>query len=248
MYSMLVIIFIIYYHINYFTYSYFTSCQWKTINSILTKPNYYTISQKQYINNLIYKNYEIWALTQAIKFKQFHNHKCYNIKNEELKLSAKIGLHKAISYYDPSRLTNVTFASYAYIYIRSELYKCITELHPITTVSKYERRKSFVKRQNKEIIIMPLFSSIYQQYMMDKYNKKKYDEQHNNLNYHELWNKIEYDVSISYKIKQIVKLKFSYEFQQKRSNKQISEIFGCSEETIRQQLIQFKNQLNKKIH
>ena len=231
-------------------YSYLTSNQWIKINSILTNPNYYTISQQQTIKSIIYNNYQIWATIQAIKFKKFHVYKCQHISNQELKLYALFGLHKAILSYKPERLKNISFSSYALIYIRGELLKGITNLYPITAVSKQERRKSFNSRKNKTNLIIHSISPVYQKICFNDYSVKQYNEQNQNqfMNYDDLWSKIEYDLPISHMVKKIIKLKFSYEFKQLRSNKEIAEIIGCSEETIRKYIVIFKNELRNTIN
>jgi len=233
----------------YYVSSYLTSYQWTKINNILTNSEQFTISQKDYVNTLIYDNYQIWAFNQCLKLKQFHKYKCQHISNYEIKLYAQIGLHNAIRFYNPLRLKNISFASYAFIYIRSEFYKCMTDLYPITLVSKYERRKGHFSRQNKTNIEISSFSPIHQEICFNDYSVKQYNEQNQNqfMNYDDLWCKIEYDLPISHMAKKIIKLKYSYEFKQQRSNKQISLIIGYSEETIRQYVLEFKHELNKQI-
>jgi RNA polymerase sigma factor (sigma-70 family) len=229
---------------------YLTSFQWIKINSILTNPNYYTISQQQAVKSIIYNNYQIWTTIQAIKFKKFHKYKCNHITNQELILYSLLGLHKAILSYNPERLKNNSFSTYAFIYIRSELLKGITDLYPITTVSKQERRKRFNSRKNKTNLIIHSISPVYQKICFNDYSVKQYNEQNQNLfmNYDDLWSKIDYDLPISPIIKKIIKLKFSYEFKQIRSNKEISKIIGCSEETIRNYIVTFKNELRNTIN
>jgi len=222
-----------------------TSNQWSKINSILTNPNYYTISQKQIVKSIIYDNYKIWASNQAMKFKNFHYYKCRHISNQEFILYSQIGLHKAVNNFNPMRLKNITFSSYAFIYIRGEFYKCITELYPITSVSRYQRRKGHKSRNNKTNIEITSFSNIYQKICFNNYAIKHYHDKNQYLNYNDLWLKIEQDTPTSILAKKIIKLKFSYEFKQQRSNKQISEIIGCSEETIRQHVLEFKHALTK---
>jgi DNA-directed RNA polymerase specialized sigma subunit len=228
-------------------FAYLTSKQWIKINSILTNPNYYTISQQQTIKKIIYDNYQIWASIQSKEFKKFYSYKCQHLSYEELKLYSLMGLHKAISCYKPERLKNITFSAYAIIYIRSELLKGITDLYPITSISKYERRKSLFSRKNKTNILIPNTSPIYQKICFNKYMLNKYNENKNHLSYDDLWIKINNDIHVTPIIKQIIKLKFSYEFKQIRSNKEISNIIGCSEETIRKYIVTFKNELKNSI-
>ena len=240
LYNILIFYFLVNRFLNVFIHAYLTINQWKKINCILINQKHTPI-QKQQINILIYKHYEIWATTQAHKFKQLHYYKCKGIPKSEISLYAKMGLYKAVIKYNPTRLKNISFAVYALIYIRSELYTCITELHPITTVSKYIRRMGQNSRNN-ETIIQPTLSTC----MLDKYSKQNYIEKHTYLTANELWQKIEYDINVSPKIKRTIKLKFTYDFKKKRSNKEVAEIVGCSEETVRKQINQFKNQYNSK--
>jgi hypothetical protein len=226
---------------------YITSNQWVKINSILTKSCQNTILPKLYVNQIIFKHYEIWAYNQCLLLKNFHYYKCKHISKEEIKLYSQIGLHKAIMAYNPLRINNNTFSKYAYIYIRCEFYKCITELYPISIVSKSERRKGYFTRQNKIIVPIPSYSDTYQEIGFNKYAYKNFCETKNFPSYDDLWLKIEYDLPITNTIKRIIKLKYTYEFNQKRSNKEIGLIMGCSEETIRKHIVEFKNACKKQI-
>ena len=240
LFNIIILYFLVNSFLNNYIYvnSYLTTNQWTIINRILVNPTH-TLIQKQYINALIYEHYEIWSINQALKFKQLHAYKCKSIPKSEINMYAKMGLYKAIINYNPNRLKNISFAMYALIYIRSELYKCITELHPITNISKYIRKKSH-KSRNNETIIQATLSTC----MLDKYSKQTYKEKHEYISYKELWEKIDHDIPVSETIKRTIKLKFTYDFEKQRSNKEISDILGCSEETVRKQINQFKRQYN----
>jgi RNA polymerase sigma factor (sigma-70 family) len=248
LFNRLILYFFVNIYLNNYVYSYLTLNQWTSINRILVDQTHTPI-QKQQINTVIYKNYEIWAINQALNFKKLHKYKCKSISKSEINLYARMGLYKAIINYNPEKLKNISFALYALIYIRGELYKCITELHPITTVSKYVRRKgkkSMPKFINNETNPTNSFLHIFQEDSFDKYSKQTYIEKHEYRTDKELWEKIDYDMPISHMTKKIIKLKFTYDFLKKRSNKQIAEIVGCSEETVRQQINQFKRQYKSK--
>jgi len=247
LFNILLLYFLVNRYLNNYVYSYLTLNQWTIINRILINPKHTPI-QKQQINTLIYKHYEIWSINQALNFKKLHNYKCKSIPKSEINLYARMGLYKAIINYNPEKLKNISFAVYALIYIRSELYKSITELHPITNVSKYIRRKSLKsKSKNNETISInpnPQILHIFQQDIFDKYRKKNYIEKHEYHSCKELWQKIDYDIPVSSTIKRTIQLKFTYDFLKKRSNKEIAEIIGSSEETVRQQINEFKRQYN----
>lgn len=111
-----------------------TDEQWSHIKNILkhkdTPP-----SMKKKVQHILYAKYEKMAYWKAYQFKKFHSHKCRDISLVELSLYSKIGLHKAIEKYNPQ----YHFYPYLDTYINGELFKGLTELYPICSISKRER-------------------------------------------------------------------------------------------------------------
>ena len=108
---------------------------------------------KKKVQHILYAKYEKMAYWKAYQFKKFHSHKCRDISLVELSLYSKMGLHKAIEKYNP----DYPFTSYLDNYINWELFKGLTELYPICSVSKRERIE---KKKIPIIMPLPLASSL----------------------------------------------------------------------------------------
>jgi RNA polymerase sigma factor (sigma-70 family) len=216
-----------------FINKYLTKYQWSLIDSILLNPNITTRSRTK-IQNILYKYYEQWAFTQAYKFKQLHTYKCKHISTLELNNYASLGLYKSLLKYNPSY--KYPFIKYADIYIHSELINGLTELHPISSITKYERKKGY--GQNKKYIKNTQWVG-ENEWIYDKIIKDKINENYpqNDLFvkhlYMSLWLKInEFD---SFQ-KRITLLKYNFFFEKIKSNKEVAELMGCSEEWVRQNI------------
>ena len=120
--------------------------QWGHIKNILKHKDTSPFMKKK-VQHILYAKYEKMAYWKAYQFKKFHLHKCRDISLVELSLYSKMGLHKAIAKYNPE----YPFSSYLNNYINWELFKGLTELYPICSVSKRERIE-----KKKISIIMPL--------------------------------------------------------------------------------------------
>jgi hypothetical protein len=230
---------------------YITQSQWIKINSFLTNQKISTPEQKKELNKMIYFHYKKWAIHQAYEFKKFHNYKCNGIKQTELNLYSSLGLIKAIQKYDPYKCVNTTFSVYASKYIMGELYNGMTQLQPTSLLEKSDRKKKYYKRNtqskynvhpillgNNDFLIdnnqLHNSNSPYNKY--DKYDYNSYKK------YEYIWSMIE-SMDIPIIMKKIIKLKLSFDFKKIRSNKEISEILCYNEETIRQNIVEFKEKM-----
>jgi hypothetical protein len=133
---------------------YLSVTQWKTVQSLITNEKT-TSEMRDKINTILYKCYEGYAVSSAHKFKQFHKYKCMNINTFELGLYAKFGLYRACKKYNGSS----SFISYVDKYIIGELYKGLTDLYPLSSVTKSDRRMGKYN-ENKKITIYSI-NSIY---------------------------------------------------------------------------------------
>jgi len=217
------------------------------INKLVQNPEL-TNSQRQKINNVLYKAYEKFAIKTAIDFKQLHRYKCINIKTEEIILCSKIGLFKAIQKYNGK----FNFVIYSKIYIKSELLKLLTQTFSSSILPKKIRTKnksnisySELIRYKKLLNVIP--SSAYEPYQVDflfSYNdeilnkiNKKYEDK-------EIMNNVFDSLPTAYK--RIAFLKY-YSSDNILSNKHVSELMCCSEENIRQYIIKIKKTLTRNI-
>ena len=212
-----------------------TKTQWSLIDRLLINPNT-TIYYKNKIYDILYKHYQQWAFTKAYKFKQLHQYKCKHISIFELNNYASYGLYKSIKKYNT--LYKYPFDKFAEIYIHSELIKAITDLHPISRIPKHERKKGYglTKNNSKKAKIQLIGEN---EWIFDNLTKGKqlenlpFDSQLYNDYFFQIWLKI--NVLDNFK-KRIMSLKYNFFFEKIRSNKEVSELMGCSEEWVRQNI------------
>jgi RNA polymerase sigma factor (sigma-70 family) len=219
----------------HFIQKFLSKTQWSLIDRLLINPNT-TTYHKDKIYNILYKYYEQWAFTKAYKFKQLHQYKCKHISIFELNNYASYGLYKSIKKYNS--LYKYPFDQFAELYVHSELIKAITDLHPISSIPKYKRKKGYstTKNNSKKSNIQLIGEN---EWIFDKLTKGKQLEnvplnsQAYNDIFIQIWLKInELD---TFK-KRIMSLKYNFFFEKIRSNKEVSELMGCSEEWVRQNI------------
>jgi RNA polymerase sigma factor (sigma-70 family) len=228
-----------------------TPMQWKSIRFLLTHANT-SASMTNQIKTKIFYRYSGWALYQAIQFKKFHKHKTRNIALKDLTMYSQIGLYKAVKKYHGK----YPFHPHVNIYIQGELFKGLTDLHPITSVSKKERRYSLKKKieevrlKNGTISDFEKQKCVYKRNMDSRFVGKEeewmFDKLGRNGGYEsnligyemyeyqqiwqQIWQKIE---TLEPMKKRIFHLKYSYDFDKIRTNREIGTLMGCSEEYIR---------------
>jgi RNA polymerase sigma factor (sigma-70 family) len=226
--------------------------QWNHIKKFLSYKDL-TESMKTRINKLLYYKYETMAYWKAYQFKKFHSYKCKHLSVIELSLYSKMGLYKAIQKYNP------TYPFYQFISfsIHRELCKGLTELYPICAITKSERIKK--KRFSKIYFTNHLTvaekkalwreKTLYQKLLQTKFigkedwliDKNRGKEKEDSIDsqiveketYEDMWRKIH---SLKPFQKRVFQLKYDFYFNKIRSNLEIAELMGCSEEWIRLQL------------
>jgi hypothetical protein len=168
-------------------HGYLSSSQWKSINSLIKNPSL-TPSMRYQINKVMYNSYEKYALKSARNFKKLHKHTCRNIKLDELNIYSKFGLYRAIEKYNGS----YSFINYVNKYVNGELYRGLTELYPLSSISKSNRRnlngyKDKVNNKNnndnnKLVRLFTTFVSYENNWIFDKYYGKQNYKQYDNIN------------------------------------------------------------------
>jgi len=212
--------------------------QMKSITRMIQK-NTLTINQKNIINKVLYKSYEKWAISQAYQFKKQHSYKCRNIDIQELILSSKIGLYKSIVKYNG----NSSFLYFTQsFYIKPELLQILNEYHLTSNIPQYIRIRNQYKNK---ILLQPKFLSISSDELNDHPSsipphKTYYYNKINNI-----WNLID---NLSPFLKKYFHLKFDYEMNSIRTNKEVSILLSCSEENIRKKLIKIKKDFIHDLH
>lgn len=188
-----------------------------SINNLI-KNNKLNHFERNKINLILYKAFEGYAIKKAFDFKYIYN--CLNISNGELIFYSKIGLFKSTQKYNGKH----SFIKYSTIYIYSELYRLIKEKYILSNKNKHN--KLFVNFENWQINNIYFNENNEINRIIDKYN-----------NYDEINNLIDKQNPFT---KRIIYLKYFLKPNEILSNKHVSELMCCSEETIRKQLLQIK--------
>jgi len=237
------------YFIKNITSLHLNNFQIKIIKSAIQNPEL-SLKQREKINHILYKAYEKWSISKAIEFKSIHKHKCYNIKLEELVFASKIGLFKSIQKYNGK----YDLINYSSIYVKSELLKVLTDTYSSSIVPKNLRKKNKSNMTKPEknkynflLEVKPIVS--HEQWKSDLIFQNKEDiptqivERKELL--HSLYND-EYQNQYSDFTKRIIYLKYFFYTNKIPSNKHISDLMCCSEETVRQELLNINININIK--
>jgi len=203
--------------------------------------------EKEIINNVLYKAYEKWAIKKAIEFKTLHKYKCKNIKTDELILSSKMGLFKSIQKYNGK----YPFINYSSIYIHSELCKLLTEKYSLSILPKSYRSKNKSTLSMTELIrykrlLHTKLSCQYETWQLDTIFVNNQDDIVSKINKQneerEIINKLMKRLTPF--SKRVLYLKYNEVNNVMLSNKNISKLMHCTEETIRKELIKIKQMVN----
>lgn len=219
---------------------YITKEQWHQLQKFIVEPTT-TFEMRNKINQVLYVYYDDWSYSKAVEFKKFHRHKCHHISLNELYTYSNLGLIRAIDKYNGKS----NFIKYAEIYVKGELYKAITGLHPITSLSKNERvRKTNITDisalyKRKKLLQTKFLGD--DEWLLEKLKIKntfchdnKLDYNYND-DYQVIWNKIN---TLKPFEKYLLYTKLNYFFEKQVTNKDIAEKLGYSEEHIRKTIAQ----------
>ena len=215
-----------------------SNTQLQNIRLLLQHPKI-TIPMREKIHNILFAKYRTWTIHQAYEFKRYHRYKCRNINIEDLTLYSLEGLQIAVNKYDGTSY----FHTYANKYILWQLYQGLTDLQPITILSKSIRKRSLkTENRNQYKKLLNTQFIVFDNYWIFE-KKQELTSLQNERRIDELWEKIELD-SFS---KRVFQYKYDIFFNKIRSNREISELMCCSEETIRMNLKKSREIL-KRIH
>ena len=219
-----------------------SNIQWKQINTIITHPKITPILRDK-VNQLIYSKYETWAIHKAYIFKRTHPYNSRNINIQDLILYSLEGLQKATTKYNGK----YSFHRYAEIYVNGQLYVGLTQLQSITNIPKQIRKQK--EKPNRQIYKKKLNTQFvgYDDYwIFDKANVKDENEENiiSDISIPEFWNQIN---TIPAFTRRVVHYKYNYYLEKIRSNREISILMCCSEETVRKHLEKSMIIIHKKI-
>lgn len=216
---------------------YLTKTQWCNINKIIKHPSS-TNEMKYKIHKILFFYYNDWAWSKAYYFKKKHPYKCHHIPLNELSIYASLGLLKSIQNYKGTS----DFSQYATFYIKGELYNAITNLHPISPISKKIRKKQkTIEEYNHypSVILMNTNEWLLNKYLLERYEETKM-EIHDKYLYADYWSKINELDSLT---KTILRYKFNNNFDKKRTNTEIADMLMISKETVRKCVCSVKTNL-----
>jgi len=232
--------------INFMQSLHLNSYQINLINNLVQNPSLQN-KERSTINLILYNAYEKWAIKKALDFKNLHKHKCNNIKTEELIFYSKIGLFKSIKKYNGKH----DLINYSSIYVNSELLKLVTEKYSLSILPKSYRGKNKKMFSEKELIdyqflLNKNMASQYKYWEIDSIFVNNEDFANRIIQKHHDVEKLKILISdISPLSRRILFLKYDFNGYKIRSNKNISELLGCLEETIRKCVNQIKQTLIK---
>ena len=233
-------------NINKQSYKILSKEQIQLIKNIIKNKNT-PIKMREKINHILYNYYKPFAIKKSVLFKSFHKNKCKTIDISELVNYSYEGLYRAILVYNG----NSDFIKFITIFINGNLYKCMTESQPLNILPKsYKRRKNYQellekktnsKRNNNYNLKINLVGD--NKWILENNFSKKYISNIDNIIerefYDNIWQKIyNYDC-----IKTGFYYKYDFYFKKIRSNKEISKMLNCSEETVRRRIDQVKQNL-----
>ena len=207
----------------------------------LTKYDKIDSRERDQVNKILYRSYEKFAVAKAYEFKNTHIFKCKNIDKDELVLSSKVGLYKAIQRYNG----NHSLIGFSEIYIKGELLKTLTSHFSMSILPKRLRMKN-KKNFTKEEMIH--YKNNFQPKWMDTFDMdglssnqpttidRVIEKEEKDMYYRELWDRIH---ELNPFTKRIFFLKYDYYFHPIRSNKDIGELMCVSEEMVRKTIAGF---------
>ncbi len=190
-------------------------------------------STRKILNKMLFLGYEKWAEKQAYEFKKKNYYKCGRIPTHELINYAKCGLYRCtLNYNGRSNFTN-----YARVYVHYELQQALTDSYSLSILPKKMRVSSkanmteIEKEDYKKLLHVETRSN--PSFLYDNKQETPIDVYNRHENNYELWVKIN---ELDPFTKRCLHLKYSYNFEQIRSNKEVANMMCCSAETIRKKL------------
>jgi hypothetical protein len=200
---------------------------------------------KDKVKKVLYSKFEDWAIQKAVQFKKMHSYKCKHISVNELSIYSLYGLSNAIQRYNAT----YSFCNYATIYINSELYNGLTALQPLNIVPpNYRKKKHWKAKYNNKHFLQTSHTIFvgkeFDKYVDYNYYQDKYDEDKTKVfdvdEYKELWTTMYDKLQGDPFLQRVFTYKYCYDFDEKYSNKKITNLMCCSKEKIRQSLHKIK--------
>lgn len=209
-----------------------TPSQWRKLEKCIRRTDL-TPNMRIKINHIIFHHYIPLAYTQCNKFMKLHKFKSRSLSKDELRLYSLSGLYHATRNYNGYS----NFGKYATIYINGALYNGLSERYPISKVSSRKRRqKQYYSYSNDDLFDHMYNNTNTNYYLGTTFSNRIRSTLHTNPRvididkYLCVWKYID---TLEPFQKRIVYSKFNFQFDVIRTNKHISLLCGCSEETVR---------------
>jgi hypothetical protein len=205
---------------------YLTPGQWGSIRHILTHPDT-PVDIIQKTRKVIYTHYENWAIQRAVSFRENRPWLCKRVTTNEMAIYATRGLIKAIEGCDFGVLQHASFSVYASKWVDYELLEGMTELQPLTTLPKRLRKRKGI--HNRRYFRVEQLGK--RDYLAGKHTNPRAEKEE----YEDAWEKVDAVCTDTF-TKRAFRWKYSPTLEQVRSNAEVAELMGCSEEIIRRAL------------
>jgi DNA-directed RNA polymerase specialized sigma subunit len=238
---------------------YLSKQQWIDIHKVLLHKGI-TPEMRSDINKVLYKHFEGWAIHKTYVFNRYHSYTCRNINFQDLTLYSCNSLHQAIAKYKPKEVYNDTsqFLNYVGKCIDGGLYTGLTELYPITILPKnirkqkrtlktkylYKNELDTVFLTNTKISSLHSNNNANNTFSYKSFNHNYKHQLLSKYEYIEIWNEINKDFPSL--VKKIMQLKYNYEFDIIRTNKEIGDMLGFSQQKVRTNIQKARDLLSTK--
>lgn len=187
-----------------------------------------TPSMREKVNLILFERFQPLVHKMVYDFTKFHKRKCKHVSKTELFNYCCTGLFHAVRKYKGVQ----PFYPYASLYIRGQLYTCITNNHPISKKTKTHRRK---RRLQIDQPYQNPYSTIYENAYLGTrtFITSPISQSPTRLQYHYIWERIH---SLPLFVQRIFHYKYDYFLQIIRSNQDVAILMCTSEEYVRQML------------
>ena len=223
-----------------FTISFLTLYKWNIIKDIINS-NKSSNSIKNNAKKIIFMEYYNWTKKQTFIFIKDNPKLVKKIKFHELNMYALSGLSKAIEKYNFNYTSK--FSNYALLYIKSDLYKGITDLKPMKLLPHNYRINKNWKANNTNLYrrsMKKIQFLGFDEWILDKFVEDRENIDSNQLIINTKNNKINEINNIISTLKPDLKRIFYYRYDENMNKKfkinKIAELMCVSDETIRKSL------------
>ena len=206
-----------------------STANYQLVKNLYAKKEKLDITKNNQLDNIMFSAFKKYANKLSNDFTKKHYYKCQRIPKSELQHYAHTGLYKSIKKYNGK----TDFIKFANFYIHNELKLALTDSYSLSILPKYKRMASkknmnFIEKEKyMQQLKIDTRSNINNWYLKTEKNKIDYED------YQAIWLKINQLDPI---LKRTFHLKFNFELDKIRSNKEVAELMCCSQETVRKNI------------